>query len=369
MRSRHPARVLAVDDDEASRKAMAFALTRFGHEVEVAGDAVEARARMRLGVSLVLADADMPGMDGFDLARSVRQDPEWEDIPILMVTGLVGRQHRLRAVEVGVNDFIAKPWDVEELFLRTEALLQAKTSLDGIKRRSAVLKAELARQEESLRRTLDDLAAAQRTGRNAHLAAVEVLVHAAEYKDPDTAAHVSRMRWYVDLLARTLGLPPRQVELLREGSAMHDVGKIGVPDAILLKPGPLTEEERRVMQGHTVIGARILEYGDADELRMGRTIALSHHERWDGKGYPRGWSGTDIPQPARICAVADVFDALTMDRCYRPALPNDQVVSMMKAERGRQFDPEVLDVFMDHLEEAVEIQARFRDVHSPLRPS
>lgn len=360
MKSRHPTRVLAVDDDPGSRKALATVLTRFGHEVEVACDAVEARARMRLGVDLVLADADMPGMDGFDLARQVRRDPEWEDVPILMVTGLEGRQHRLRAVEAGVNDFISKPWDVEELFLRTEALLRGKAVVDGLRQRAAVFEARLAKKDASLRSTLDDLAAAQRQGLKAHLAAVEVLVHAAEFKDPDTAAHVDRMRWYVDLLARTLGLPPRQVELLREGAAMHDVGKIGVPDAILLKPGPLSQEERTVMQSHTVIGSRILEYGDADELRLGRVIALSHHERWDGKGYPHGWGGTDIPQPARICAVADVFDALTMNRLYRPALPTAEAVRVMREGRGTQFDPDVLDAFLDQLPEVTRIQDAYR---------
>lgn len=359
MKSSYPTRVLAVDDDPGSRKALASALTRFGHDVEVASDAVEARARMRLGVSLVLADADMPGMDGFDLARQVRQDPEWGDVPILMVTGLAGRQHRLRAVEVGVNDFLSKPWDVEELFLRTEALLRGKSALDTLKQRAAEVEAQLARKDASLRSTLDDLAAAQRRGLKAHLGAIEVLMHAAEFKDPDTAAHVSRMRWYVDLLARTLGLPPRQVELLREGSAMHDVGKIGVPDSILLKPGPLSEEERMVMQSHTVIGSRILEYGDSDELRMGRIIALSHHERWDGKGYPNRWGSMDIPQPARICAVADVFDALTMDRLYRPALPNARAIRVMRGGRGTQFDPDVLDAFFDQLPEVERIQEAF----------
>lgn len=141
---------------------------------------------------------------------------------------------------------------------------------------------------------------------------------------------------------------------------MHDVGKIAIPDAILLKPGPLTADERIIMERHTEIGARILGYADADVLRMGQVIAQSHHERWDGHGYPDGLSGMDIPLPARICAVADVFDALTVDRCYRPALPNDEAVRMMRAERGGQFDPDALDAFLDHFHEAERIQEAHR---------
>lgn len=360
MKSRHPCRVLAVDDDPGSRGALAKALRLFGHEVETAADAPEALARLRLGAALVVLDADMPGMDGFDLTLRIRQEAGWSDTPVLMVTGLEGRQHRLRAVEAGVNDFIAKPWEPVELFLRSESLLKSKAALDELKVARQELERAVARRTEDLRVTLDELAAAQRGTRQAHLEAVRLLVHAAEYKDVDTAAHVDRMRWYADLLARALGLPPRQVELIREAAPMHDVGKIGIPDSVLLKPGPLTAEERSVMQRHTTIGARVLGYSDADVLRMGRVIALSHHERWDGSGYPSGLKGMDIPLPARICAVADVFDALTMDRCYRRAIPRPQVVRMLRAERGTQFDPDVLDAFLDQLPEVARIQEAYQ---------
>ncbi len=360
MRTKYPSRVLVVDDDPGSRSAVAKALALFGHEVETAADALEAQARLRLGVSLVVADADMPGMDGFDLTRRVREEPDWADIPVLMVTGLEGRQHRLRAVEAGVSDFVAKPWDLAELYLRSEALLRTKTAVDALKRERADLEAEVARRTQDLRNTIDELAGARRHAHQAHLDAIRLLVHAAEYKDIDTGAHIDRMRWYADLVARSLGLPPRQVELIREAAPMHDVGKIGIPDSILLKPGPLTADERSIMERHTEIGARILGYADADVLRMGQVIAQSHHERWDGKGYPAGLAGMDIPLPARICAVADVFDALTVDRCYRAALSNDQVVRMLRAERGKQFDPDVLDAFLDHFREVERIQEAHR---------
>jgi putative two-component system response regulator len=361
MKTQYPSRVLAVDDDPSARQALAVALGRFGHDVDIAGDAGEAEGKLREDVSLVILDAQMPGRDGFDLARRVRSEPEWSDIPILMVTGRDSHDDRLRAVEAGVSDFLPKPWEVVELHLRSEALLRVKSSMDAVKRERAGLEAEVARRTADLRRTMEDLSAAHRHTHQAHLDTIRSLVHAAEFKDVDTAAHIDRIRWYADLIARGMGLAPHDVELLREASPMHDVGKIGIPDAVLLKPGPLTPAERLVMQRHTEIGARILGESSAEVLRMGRVIALSHHERWDGHGYPNRLSGPEIPLAGRICAVADVFDALSMDRCYRPALSNGEVVAHMEAGRGSHFDPAVLDVFLDVFPEVERIQAAHRD--------
>jgi len=350
-----------VDDEPRARDALAAALGRFGHEVEVARDALEAQEKLQASPSLLVLDAEMPGMDGFELARRIRSEPQWADIPILMVTGRDSHGDRLRAVEAGVSDFLPKPWELMELHLRSEALLRVKSSLDAVKRERADLEAEVSRRTSDLQRTLDDLAAAHRRTNQAHLDTIRALVHAAEYKDVDTASHIDRIRWYADLIARGMGLAPREVELIREATPMHDVGKIGIPDAVLLKPGPLTPAERLVMQGHTQIGARILGDSQAEVIRLGRVIALSHHERWDGRGYPQGLAGGDIPLPARICAVADVFDALTMDRCYRPALPDDEVVVYMKAGRGTHFDPELLDLFLESLPEVERIRTAYRE--------
>ncbi len=214
----------------------------------------------------------------------------------------------------------------------------------------------------ALRTTLEDLGAAQRRTYRAHLDTVRSLALAAESKDMDTAAHIERISRYSEVVARGLRLAPHEVELIREASPMHDVGKIGIPDAILLKPGPLTSEERRIMQEHPKIGARILQDYDAEVLRAGRVIALYHHERWDGTGYPEGLAGGKIPLEARICGIVDVFDALTMDRCYRDALPNDVVYEMMKDERGKHFDPVILDLFFEHRPEIERIQRAYGEV-------
>ncbi len=358
-RSRFPSRVLVVDDVDTSRDAMLRALEQFGHVGEAAADGPEALAKLRLGIDLILLDADMPGMDGFDVARAVRSDPEFSSTPIIMVTGLDSREDRLRALKAGVNDFVTKPFELVELHLRTEAQLRLKACFDSVERERAALEEAVERRVADLRTALEDLGAAHQRTYRAHLDTVHSLALAAESKDGGTAAHIERISCYSEVVARGLRLAPHEVEFIREASPMHDVGKIGIPDSILLKPGPLTSEERKIMQEHPKIGARILQDSDAEVLRLGRVIALCHHERWDGKGYPEGLAGREIPLEARICGIVDVFDALTMDRCYRDGLPNDVVYEMMKDERGRHFDPETLDVFFEHRTEIERIQRAY----------
>lgn len=363
--SQFPSRVLVVDDSDASRSSMLRAIESFGHFGEAAADGLEAIAKLRLGIDLILLDADMPGMDGFDVARAVRGNPEFTLIPIIMVTGLNGRGDRMRALEAGVNDFIEKPFELVDLHLRTEAQLRLKSSFDAIERERASLEEEVERRVADLRGALEDLGAAHARTYRAHLDTVRSLVLAAEFKDGDTAAHIDRIGRYSEVVARGLQLAPHEVELIREASPMHDVGKIGVPDSILLKAGPLTPEERKIMQEHPVIGARILQESDAEVLRMGRNIALNHHERWDGGGYPAGLVGREIPLAARICGVVDVFDALTVDRCYRDALSNEVVYEMMEDEREKHFDPMILDVFFEHRTEIERIQQAWASDERP----
>ncbi|RLB58740.1 MAG: diguanylate cyclase [Deltaproteobacteria bacterium] len=194
-----------------------------------------------------------------------------------------------------------------------------------------------------------------------HLDTILRLAQAAEYKDKDTAAHIRRMSHYSALLARQLGWPADEVELLLYASPMHDVGKIGIPDAILLKPGRLTAEEFKVIQGHTEIGARILAGSDSRLLQLSETVALTHHEKWDGSGYPRGLRGRDIPQAGRIVAVADVFDALSSRRVYKGALGLEEAYDIIRQDAGSHFDPECAEAFGQVLEEAAVIHQRYQD--------
>jgi putative two-component system response regulator len=349
-------RILIVDDNPEVRRTMARMLRSFGHDVDVAADGHEGLARIGLGADLVLLDADMPGLDGFDVTRRIRSTEASADLPIVMITGLNERSSRLQAIEAGVNDFITKPVDVAELRLRTTWLLRMKASTDRLRENERALEAQVAARTTALRIALERSAAAERETYRAHLDTIRRLVVAAEYRDSDTARHIERIGRYSALIARRLGLSPSRQEVLRHAASLHDIGKIGVPDAILRKTGPLDDAERRLMQQHTVIGARILEGSLSDVLRVGAEIALTHHERWNGMGYPRRLAGPAIPLHGRICAVSDVFDALTMDRPYRAALPLDRVFAMLEDERGCHFDPEVLDAFLADRDEVIAIR-------------
>ena len=360
-----PKRVLVVDDQPDTRKVLERILANLGYRTETAQDGLEALAKLELDIDLVLLDAEMPGMDGFAVTERIRHDPRFMDLPIIMVTGLGGKEDRLRAVEAGVNDFIAKPFEINELRLRSQWLLKLKEASDALKRHQTELERTVEKRTVALRRALEEMATAQRHTHDAHLDTIRRLVIAAEYKDRDTAAHIERIGRFSEVIARTVKLSPGQIETIRHAAPMHDVGKIGIPDAILLKPAKLTPDEWEIMQRHTVMGARMLHGSPSEVLQAGEQIALSHHEKWDGSGYPNGLRGNAIPLGGRICAVADVFDALTSNRHYRDALPNETVYDMIEAQAERHFDPEIVAAFLASKPEVEEIQQECRDSTTP----
>lgn len=354
-------RILVVDDDADARLLHSSALSHLGHETEVAEDGIEGLAKLPLGIDMMVVDGDMPGMDGFELAERVRADERYRHIPIVMVTGLKGGADRRRAMEVGITDFLTKPLDIEELELRSKWLLELKELSDSHADSEAELARQVEERTEALRAALEETAEAERRVRAAFLEAIRRLTIAAESKDQDTAQHIERIGIYSGIVGRKLGMTPGESERLRHAAPMHDVGKIGVPDAILLKPGKLTEEEWVIMRTHTTHGAEILGGSDSPVLQLAERIALSHHERWDGGGYPNGISGEDIPVEARVCAVVDFYDALTMDRPYRGPVPPAEVLGMMREERGRHFDPDALDAFIEVHPEIEEIRISYSD--------
>ena len=354
-------RVLVIDDDEGIRRITQMLVEGLGHDVESARDGIEGLAKLHLGVDLVLLDVVMPGLDGFDVCRRIRQDPAGRDIPVIMVTTLATREHRLYAVEAGANDFIAKPVDEIELRVRTSSLLKMKAAQDELKRYQAHLETMCEERTASLRRALEHMAEAQRVAYQAQLETVERLAILAEYKDKVTGRHIQRMSEYSAVIARGLRLPPSEVELILHASRMHDVGKIAVPEAILRKPADLEPHEWMVMRQHSAIGSRILENSSSRILQAGRVIALHHHERWDGGGYPAGLAGSDIPLWGRICAVADVFDAVTSERPYKPAFPNEEALQILRDGKGKHFDPRVIEVFFECLEDILAIQQKYKD--------
>ena len=354
-------RVLVVDDDAGIRTITKSMVESLGHDVETARDGIEALTKLQLDVDLVLLDVVMPGLDGFEVCRRMRQHPAGKNVPIIMVTTLESKDDRLLAVEAGANDFIAKPVDQTELRVRTTSLLKMKAAQDELERYQSHLEAMCEDRTTSLRVALTQMAEAQRMAYEAQLETVERLAILAEYKDRVTGRHIQRMSEYCAVIARALRLPPAEVELILHASRMHDVGKIAVPETILRKPSTLDQDEWTVMREHSVIGSAMLDNSSSEILQAGRVMALHHHERWDGAGYPRGLAGPDIPLWGRICAVGDVFDAVTSERPYKPASPNEEALQILRDGRGRHFDPRVVDAFFESLDDILAIQAKYKD--------
>nr|MDQ3346841.1 response regulator [Acidobacteriota bacterium] len=254
-----PKRVLVVDDDQTTRTTTKSLVEALGHQSETARDGIEALAKLRMGVDLVLLDVVMPGLDGYEVCRRIRKDPAGLDVPVIMVTSMSSRDDRIQAVEAGANDFIAKPVDKTELKVRSASLLKLKEAQDALRRHQTHLEALVEERTASLRTALEQMAEAQRVAYLAQLETVERLAIVAEYKDQVTARHIRRMSEYCAVLARGLKLPPGEVELILHASRMHDVGKIAVPDSILRKTSSLDGAEWVVMRRHALIGSRILD--------------------------------------------------------------------------------------------------------------
>ncbi len=353
--SASPARhILIVDDEPLNRELLGDHMEILGYTSVAAAGGSEAIAALDAGISLVLLDVMMPEMDGFAVTRAIRAHPTCANVPIILCTALESRVDRLCGVEAGANDFISKPIDKMELRVRMRSLLQMKDAQDA-------LRCHLAELEETVARRTQELQAALEEVGGSHRDTVRRLALAAEYRDGHTAAHLERVGHYCALMGRLLGQPEEQIDLLYHGSTMHDVGKIGIPDAILLKPDVLSPEERIAMQEHTRIGAKLLGGSQSPLLQAGELIAFTHHERWDGDGYPCGLAGDAIPLWGRICAIADVFDALTSTRPYKPAYTLKETHALMCQARGTQFDPVLLDLFLDHFSEIAQIWGQHTD--------
>lgn len=354
-------RILVVDDELINRKVLEGMLKSFGLDCVSAESGPAALALLDPSIDLVLLDIMMPGMDGFAVARAIRAIPAFADLPIVMVTALSAREDRLTAVQAGANDFVAKPIDSTELKVRMTSLLRMKRYHNKIKDYQLHLEQMVEEKTGALRFALADLEQARLATLRANMETIHKLSAAAEYKDEDTASHIIRMSRYCACIAKDCGLDEEQVDLILNSSPMHDIGKMGIPDAILLKPGKLTDEEWVIMRQHTLMGASILRGGTSKYLEAGAVIALSHHEKWDGSGYPQGLAGEDIPLFGRICAVADVFDALTTRRPYKQAFTNEVALEIMAKGRGQHFDPALYDVFINSLDKMFEIQSLHQD--------
>ena len=297
---------------------------------------------------LMLVDVMMPGMDGFELTRRLKANEKSVNIPIILVTALTDRDSRLKGLEAGAEEFINKPVERMELLIRVRNLLRLKEYHDFLAHHNELLEIQVRARTEELWET--------------RLEVVRSLGRAAEYRDNETGMHIVRMSKISQLMAEAIGLSGEQAELILHASPMHDIGKVGIPDNILLKPGKLTSDEWEIMKTHTTIGHEILSTEKSTSLiEMAKIIALSHHEKWDGSGYPRGLKGEAIPIEARITALADVFDALTSERPYKKAWTVEEALAEINNQRDKHFESRLVDAFKEILPDVDLIRQQYRD--------
>ncbi|WP_321370179.1 HD domain-containing phosphohydrolase [uncultured Desulfuromusa sp.] len=296
---------------------------------------------------LILLDIRMPGISGIQVLQKLKEVTRDEFVPVIVLTAQTDQETRQQALAAGAKDFITKPFEDWEILLRIENTLQTRLFYTR-----QVVRADLL-ESEVLKRTKEILAT--------QFEIVQRLGVAGELRDNETGAHVSRMSHICSLLAFKRGLGKDYAKQLLYASTMHDVGKIGIPDSILLKPGKLSPEEWQVMKQHPQIGAKIIGDNDSKLITLARETALYHHEKWDGSGYPYQISGEKIPVAARIAAISDVFDALTSERPYKKAWTVERAVGVLQEESGKHFEPVMVDLFIENLPEIVEIKERYLD--------
>jgi putative two-component system response regulator len=355
--------VILIVDDDPENLVVLGGLLQPHYEVLVApsGERALGIAAGRPAPDLILLDVMMPGMDGHAVLARLKGNPATRDIPVIFLTALAGARDEEQGLQEGAADYISKPIHPALVLARVRTQLEAKRGRDWLKDQNAYLEAEVAR-----RMAENDLI---------QLVSIRALAHLAETRDPETGNHILRTQGYVRLLATRLQdhprfagtLDDRYIELLTRSAPLHDIGKVGIPDHILQKPGKLTPEEWTIMRTHARLGAEAIELAELDIdttvefLMLAKEIAHWHHEQWDGSGYPDGLAGEAIPVSARLMALADVFDALVNRRVYKVAMGLDEARAIITAGRGKHFDPDVTDAFLAGFDEFTTIALRYRD--------
>ncbi len=351
-------KILVVDDQQIEAEVVAELARTLGYEALLANNGLEALDKLSLSFDMALVDASMPKMDGFELTRRLRELDEWGDKPIIMVTALGQREARLKALEAGVDDFIEKPVCSTELKMRTALVLELYDRRQEAKKRQQKLEELVERKTEALQKALDEMVKAKRVTEAAHLETVRCLALAAEFKDSNTAHHIERISLFSSIIGRALELSGQELDKLRIAATLHDVGKLMISDSLLRKEGELTEGEWQKLCSHTDKGAEILADSKSPYLEAAASIARSHHEKWDGSGYPKGLHGEEIPLFGRIVAIVDVFDVLTSSNDGEE-LTNEEAFAYLRKESGKAFDPKLVELFCAEADKVEQYQANW----------
>jgi putative two-component system response regulator len=340
------ANILIVDDEPDIGRILSSWLKRAGYDCVTATTGEQAVALLRDGdFQLVVSDIMMPGMSGIDLLTFIKES--FPEVAVILVTAVDDRKTAIMTLQLGAYGYVIKPFDSNEILINVANALERRRLTLLSREYEQALETEVREKTHEIREREEEI--------------VLRLISASGFRDDETGAHIKRIGLYASVIASDIGWNPESIADIRLAAAMHDVGKIGILDSILLKPGKLTPEEFEVMKTHTTIGARLLGNSKIPLLHLAKEIALSHHEKWDGSGYPKGLAGKAIPESGRIVALADVYDALVMDRVYRPAIPEPEALAMMTSNRGTYFDPGMFDRFMALLPEIRRIRLEVQD--------
>lgn len=349
------ARILVVDDSKMNRMIAGGILEKAGYEVAFAEDGLQALDLLKGDkIDAVLMDIQMPNMDGFEATRAVKKDEELKHIPIIIVTAISDKEALKSALAIGATDYVTKPFDAEELTLRIKNVVQIKRFNDFLADQNKLLESKVKERTKEL----EELFAVVKS---TEIEVIKLLGSVSEYRDMETGNHILRVGYISEFLARKAGLSEEECEMVLYASMMHDIGKVGISDTILLKPGKLTDEEFEIMKTHSAMGRDMLSSSDMPLLKASAEIALTHHEKWDGSGYPHGLKGENIPIFGRIVAIADVFDALKSERPYKKAFDDEKVKEIFTKDSGTHFDPTLAEIFLREYDQVLAIVSKFGD--------